>query len=833
MNEPSVVIPNFLSAIFHDAKGYIVLWTLDNKKSRCFQNTAAGRQAAAKYAESRADDTDVYFGLGLHPKKLSASSRGRAKDVISIGCVWADVDFGPSHASTMAPDETTARRIVESVEPMPSIIVHSGGGLHCYWLFNKPWIIADDEDHAKARATIPAWQDKLREAFTREGYTIDATGDLARILRLPGTKNHKTGDPVPVQLIEPVGSLNGTLPKYARAVFPPLQKTTPPKAKRKLPTSRDCTKYVRAAVDKECTTVASTAQGGRNAALNAASFSLGTLVGGGYIDRDTVTQALQDAARECRLMFDDGDTATMTTINSGLDSGIAVPRTIEDRPTVTRTNGRNNYVLIPGSHKDDDGKYVQQSNYDFVTKVLARMPEDAIYRRDFLACKIVGQPGERHWTIIEAQQMKVLADKHMQLGKWVTSKKKNGGQVMAYQNTSTSHAMMLAGHIADAEGIRDLKLMVSYPVFGPGYVRIKPGWHDGLYYDEPPELRGLKHEHDCEFIHHVLHDLVIDFPFKSDADRQNFFGMLLTPIIAPAIGGDRPMHLINSSLERTGKSKLVNDVWGGVITSHPTPAMQITDREEEREKRIVAMLLECDTLMHLDNLPPTINSPALASLLTAPVFGGRMLGYSRQVNLPNNLTIVGTGNNVQASGEIAKRLIPILMEPKTAKPEARTDFQHPDLKGYVRENRKTVLSCLLGMVDNWVEAGKPKHTSRLGGFEEWSEAIGGILKSNGMSKWRTNEDDWRESANPHGTEIKTFVEIWYEEFLTREVTAKELIEIAEVNGLFNHVFARPGGAGQSASFGKVMTRYVDAPIGEHRIRRRRSRQTLYKLEPIA
>lgn len=32
--------------------------------------------------------------------------------------------------------------------------------------------------------------------------------------------------------------------------------------------------------------------------------------------------------------------------------------------------------------------------------------------------------------------------------------------------------------------------------------------------------------------------------------------------------------------------------------------MQITDREEEREKRILAMLLQGETLMHLDNLPP-------------------------------------------------------------------------------------------------------------------------------------------------------------------------------------------------------------------------------------
>jgi len=604
-----------------------------------------------------------------------------------------------------------------------------------------------------------------------------------------------------------------------------------PKRTRPAPASRNCTKYVQAAIEKECASVAGTAEGSRNDTLNAAAFSLGTLVGGGYVDRDTVDQALRQAAQECLLMADDIE-STLATIASGLDAGIAEPRTIEDRPVAERRDWRDKYVLTPGAHKDDHGTYIQQSNYDFVVEVLSSLPADGIYRRDFLPCEIVGKTGNRRWLIIDVPRMMVIVDQHMQLGKWVTSRGGDHPQVMAYQNTNTNTAKILVGHVAAAEGIRDLNLMVSYPVFGPGYVRIKPGWHNGLYYDEPPELRGLNHEHDCEFIHNVLHDLVIDFPFKSETDRQNFFGLLLTPIIAPAIGGDRPMHLINSPLERTGKSKLVNDVWGGVITGRNTPAMQITSEEPEREKRIIAMLLENTTMMHLDNLPPNINSPALSSLLTASVFKGRLLGYSRNVSLPNNLTIVGTGNNVQASGEIAKRLIPILMEPRTAKPEARTDFQHPDLRGYVRENRLTVLSCLLGMVDNWVEAGKPKHTNRLGGFEEWSEAIGGILKVNGMSKWRTNEEEWREIANPHGTEIKTFVEIWFEEFGSREVTAKELMEIAEVNGVFLFVFARPGMAAQGAAFGKLMTRYVDAPIGEHRIRRRQARQKLYKLEAI-
>jgi hypothetical protein len=37
-----------------------------------------------------------------------------------------------------------------------------------------------------------------------------------------------------------------------------------------------------------------------------------------------------------------------------------------------------------------------------------------------------------------------------------------------------------------------LDTLTSYPVFLPGYELARPGLHDGVYYDEPEELRGLR-----------------------------------------------------------------------------------------------------------------------------------------------------------------------------------------------------------------------------------------------------------------------------------------------------------------------------------------------------
>jgi hypothetical protein len=579
--------------------------------------------------------------------------------------------------------------------------------------------------------------------------------------------------------------------------------------------------YAQTAMKMELHAVSTAAAGGRNETLNKAAFSLGTLVGGGYLDGNEVEEALMAAAGACGLVGDpdDGPEKTRNTVRSGLQAGMAQPRHID--PPDSAIGGRSfadDYILVPGPHKDDQDKYFERSTAEFAADVLAHLPENAIYRRAFIPGEIAGAPGKRRWSELGTDHMRIVVDRHMKLGRWVTSRESEE-QVMLYQACNKDNAGLAVAHAQNAPGVRDLHLMVAYPIYGPGFVRLQPGWRDGLYYDEPEDLRDLVPETDCEVIHNVLHDLVVDFPFKTPADRENFFGLLLTPIVAPAIDGNRPMHLLNAPLERTGKSKLVNEVFGGIVTGRDTPSMQITEREEEREKRILAMLLQGETLMHLDNLPAFVDSPALASLLTTKWFIGRVLGHSRNASLLNNLTLVGTGNNVQASGEIAKRIVPIMIEPTSANPEARTDFQHPDIRAYVRERRRIVLECLLGLVENWLAAGKPLHADRLGGFEFWSETIGGILQVNGLRKWRTNEKDWRQAADPRGSEIEAFLRAWHENFNISPVEPRALRDMAKRCDFFSHLFAKGNDAAASVAFGRMLNRHVDMPAADWYIRR--------------
>lgn len=150
------------------------------------QEKAAGLSALGK---------DVYFGLGI---TAEAKREGRASnaEVIGIPGVWLDLDLKhDTHKQQDLPatlDEIKGKLPVE-----PSIVVHSGHGVHLYWLFREVLIFDTAEDKKRAEGLLQGFQAYIKQ---RLGYKLDSTFDLARVLRLPGTMNYKA-EPVPVQII--------------------------------------------------------------------------------------------------------------------------------------------------------------------------------------------------------------------------------------------------------------------------------------------------------------------------------------------------------------------------------------------------------------------------------------------------------------------------------------------------------------------------------------------------------------------------------------------------------------------------------------------------------
>jgi Domain of unknown function (DUF927) len=140
-------------------------------------------------------DANIYFCLSTQTENQGSRSRKNAKALRSL---WMDFDVDPDDPKkypTVAAAFEALINFCKLLEiPHPSFVVRSGGGLHAYWC-------------SKRDLTVAKWQpyaDFLKAAARRSNLKIDfaVTGDASRILRFPGTKNHKYGEPRPVHLLE-------------------------------------------------------------------------------------------------------------------------------------------------------------------------------------------------------------------------------------------------------------------------------------------------------------------------------------------------------------------------------------------------------------------------------------------------------------------------------------------------------------------------------------------------------------------------------------------------------------------------------------------------------
>lgn len=113
----------------------------------------------------------VYVGAATRIK--SGGTKEHCREAI---WTWADIDF-----KDFPGGETDARERLADFHIPPSIVILTGGGLHCYWLLTVP---VDLVKHGQ----------RLEEALRRIAYATGADKsrtELASMMRMPGTRNMK------------------------------------------------------------------------------------------------------------------------------------------------------------------------------------------------------------------------------------------------------------------------------------------------------------------------------------------------------------------------------------------------------------------------------------------------------------------------------------------------------------------------------------------------------------------------------------------------------------------------------------------------------------------
>lgn len=128
------------------------------------------------------------YGPNYRLKADPASLRPPA----AIFGLWVDIDCRTEYRNKAMLPATLddAKRIIPEDLP-PTLIVASGGGMHAWWLFDEPVVFGDDAARKAAADVSFRWQELLRRRAAQNGWLLDHTHDLTRVLRVPGARNAK------------------------------------------------------------------------------------------------------------------------------------------------------------------------------------------------------------------------------------------------------------------------------------------------------------------------------------------------------------------------------------------------------------------------------------------------------------------------------------------------------------------------------------------------------------------------------------------------------------------------------------------------------------------
>jgi len=202
----------FFRAVLGAGGDYCLFAAKAGRKKQKFYRTIEQLAHAAEDFDE--DDFDVYFGLATF---VSGTDR-TASNAQLMGALFLDLDCGPTKEF---PDQVSALQALKTFVselglPKP-LLVNSGYGVHVYWPLAEA---------VEPSVWLPV-ADSLKRACEALGLRADrnVTTDMARILRVPGTRNFKRDTPAPVAILG-VGSaarpsidlMREKLSTYARAM---------------------------------------------------------------------------------------------------------------------------------------------------------------------------------------------------------------------------------------------------------------------------------------------------------------------------------------------------------------------------------------------------------------------------------------------------------------------------------------------------------------------------------------------------------------------------------------------------------------------------------------
>jgi hypothetical protein len=752
-----------------------------------------------------ANREDLYIGMSIRrcPRGMSfpcgCPKPFNEEHVRGLLALFADVDVKPGAYATL----DAALAAIDALPCEPTYIVTSGGGLQPVWVMDSA---LDDVDRAKA--LLRAIRDRLRS---------DATVDATRVLRLAGTTNWKPA-------YGPSGAPTGIL-RVSDVRYRPeqLEASFPAKARTK------------GAPHRESTSDGSTFVLRWDA--NPPVERLEQLIRRNPKFSDSWEHRRDDLLDQSPSAYD--LSLAWYAANDGwgnqeiVDLLIAHRRRHNGEPKLRPDYYERTLKTARASARDEAPPYDQASSED---ALVINVGDGDLHRVTELV-----------WTAIQRANDPPAVFRH---GDVLVRLEAHGGQGPVLrpltQDTLRQHVAAVASLVkihgkrqVPAYPPRDvianmlavpgvplpiLTRLTHAPIVAPdGSLILSPGYHQGggIYYAPTPgfELQPIPDHPTREHVERakeiLLHELLGDFPFATQAHCAHAAGLFLVPFVRELIAGPIPLHLIEKPTPGSGATLLTS------VLLHPsigdTVAMMTEGgSEDEWRKRITAKLLEAPVVVVVDNVREPLASGALASAITSATWEDRHLGLSKIIHVDVRCVWIATGNNPRLSDEIDRRTVRIRLDPQCENPWGRVGFRHADLRQWVADHRSELVWAGLVLARFWVVEGRPIGTRALGGFEGWAGVIGGILEVAGIPAF-LGDREHASNDDPEDEAYAVFFSRWWHVHEDRPVSAGDLVELATEAGL------DLGDGAEKLALGRNLHRHRDRVIGHLKLVRDRNR----------
>lgn len=308
------------------------------------------------------------------------------------------------------------------------------------------------------------------------------------------------------------------------------------------------------------------------------------------------------------------------------------------------------------------------------------------------------------------------------------------------------------------DSLPPLTRVVTTPYFAAdGTLVLEPGYHAGAeVYLSPSGLQvtGISPNPTAEEANaaarYVVEEVLADFPLgglpRGEIMEQAFTGagvpavanvmaMILLPFAREMIAGATPLHLINKPAPGTGAGYLV--ACSTIISKgYETAAMTMAKDQAELAKGLIASLISGKDYIFYDNVSHPMDSPDLASAVTAPVEGyqARILGKTQEVTVKIKVVWIIAANTLTMTDELVRRSTLIDMDARTPNPELRdaSKWRHSYIRGWCVRNRIELVRCCLTIIQHWVSEGMNRSAHTKASFEDWAGVMGGILDAAGV-----------------------------------------------------------------------------------------------------